>query len=167
MKKHTTSAARAAVADIVNRAEYAGGRTVVHRRKKPVAAVIPIEDLKLIEQLEDEIDIIDARKAMREKGKNIPWEQIKRELNPEQNGLCDRIPSLCPQGARGSAGGGSLSSLQSYREALGNPHPPSCKKLKSTEFWRIRAGHRVIYAAVQSTLVVVIVKIGHRREVYR
>jgi len=81
MKKHTTSAARAAVADIVNRAEYAGGRTVVHRRKKPVAAVIPMEDLKLIEQLEDEINIIDARKAMREKGKNIPWEQIKRGLN--------------------------------------------------------------------------------------
>ena len=38
-------------------------------------------DLKLIEQLEDEIDIVDARKAMREKGKNIPWEQIKRGLN--------------------------------------------------------------------------------------
>jgi prevent-host-death family protein len=77
----TTSAARAQFADIVSRAEYAGEHTIIRRRKKPVAAVIPIADLKLIEQLEDEIDIADARKAMKEKGKNIPWAQIKKELN--------------------------------------------------------------------------------------
>ncbi len=80
-KKFTTSTARAQFADIISRAEYAGESTVIHRRAKPVAAVIPIEDLKLLERLEEEIDIADARKAMREKGKSIPWEQIKKELN--------------------------------------------------------------------------------------
>jgi prevent-host-death family protein len=80
-KQLTTTTARSQFADIVSRAEYAGEYTIIHRHKKPVAAVIPISDLKLLERLEDEIDIADARKAMKEKGKNIPWAQIKKELN--------------------------------------------------------------------------------------
>ena len=80
-KRYTASTARAQFAEIVSRAEYAGEHTIIHRRNKPVAAVIPIEDLRLIEKLEDEIDIAEARKAMKEKGKNVPWEQIKRQLD--------------------------------------------------------------------------------------
>jgi prevent-host-death family protein len=80
LKRLSTSTARAQFSDLVNRAEYAGERTVVHRRKKPVAAVVPIEDLEVLERLEDEIDLADARKAMREKGRSIPWSQVKKEL---------------------------------------------------------------------------------------
>ncbi len=79
-KKYTTSTARAQFSDIVSRAEYAGERTIVHRRKKPVAAVVPIQDLEYLERLEDEIDLAAARKAMREKGASIPWSQVKKEL---------------------------------------------------------------------------------------
>ncbi len=79
-KPVTTSTARAQFADLVSRAEYAGERTIVHRRKKPVAAVVPIEDLQLLEQLEDRLDLEDALKAMKEPGPRIPWEQIKKEL---------------------------------------------------------------------------------------
>jgi len=79
-KQHTTTTARASFAEIISRAEYAGERTLVHRRKKPVAAVVPIEDFDLLERMEDQIDLEDARKALREKGR-IPWSQIKRERN--------------------------------------------------------------------------------------
>jgi prevent-host-death family protein len=79
-KQLSTSAARSQFADIVSRAVYAGECTVIYRHKKPVAAVIPISDLKLLERLEDEIDIADARKARQEKGKNIPWEQVKKKV---------------------------------------------------------------------------------------
>lgn len=79
MPKQTASTARAQFADIVSRAEYAGERTIIHRRSKPVAAIIPIEDLKLLERMEDLVDIQDARKALKEKGR-IPLSQIKREL---------------------------------------------------------------------------------------
>jgi prevent-host-death family protein len=79
-KKLTTSTARARFADIISRAEYAGERIVVHRRKKPVAAVVPIEDLQLLERMEDQLDLEDALKAMKEPGPRIPWEQIKKEL---------------------------------------------------------------------------------------
>ena len=78
-KQYSTSTARAEFAEIVNRAEYAGERTIVHRRRKPVAAVIPIEDLELIERYEDELDLRLIKKARKEK--TIPWEQLKKELN--------------------------------------------------------------------------------------
>lgn len=76
--KLTTSTARARFADLVNRAEYAGERTIVHRRNRPVAAVVPIEDLELIERYEDELDVRSIRKARKEK--TIPWEKVKKEL---------------------------------------------------------------------------------------
>lgn len=79
MAKLSTSAARQKFSEIVSRAEFGGERTILHRRKKPVAAVVPIEDLELIERYEDELDVKAARKARKEKG-NIPWEQVKREL---------------------------------------------------------------------------------------
>ena len=61
--KLTASAIRQNFADILNRAAYGGERIIVHRRNKPVAAVVPIEDLELLERLEDEIDVAAARKA--------------------------------------------------------------------------------------------------------
>jgi len=76
----TTTTTRQNFADILNRAVYGGERIVVHRRKKPVAAVGPIEDLELLERLEDEIDVAAARKAFKEPGA-IPWETIKRNLH--------------------------------------------------------------------------------------
>jgi len=79
MAKHTASSARSNFADIMSRAEYAGERTILHRRNKPVAAIIPIEDLKLLEHFEDLADIEDARKALKEKGR-ISLSQIKRDL---------------------------------------------------------------------------------------
>lgn len=50
----------------------------------------------------------------------------------------------------------------------GDPYCHGSKKLTGTEFWRIRVGnYRVVYAVLESMLVVLVVKIGHRREVYR
>lgn len=79
MAKISTSVAREKFSEIVSRAEYGGERTVVHRRKKAVAAVVPIEDLKLLEHMEDLADIQDARKALKEKGR-IPLAKIKQEM---------------------------------------------------------------------------------------
>lgn len=78
--KLSASAARSQFAEIMNRAAYGKERIVLHRRTKPVAAVVPIEDLRAIERLEDEIDIREARKAMREKGKNISLAELKKLL---------------------------------------------------------------------------------------
>lgn len=79
MPKIGSSAARQQFSEIISKAEFAGERTILHRRKKPVAAVVPIADLELLERMEDLVDMEDARKALKEKGR-IPLSQIKREL---------------------------------------------------------------------------------------
>lgn len=77
--KLTASLARQNFSDILSRAEYRGERVIVHRGKKAVAAVVPIEDVELLERLEDEIDIAAARKALKDP-RTIPWEKIKKDL---------------------------------------------------------------------------------------
>jgi prevent-host-death family protein len=77
-RKIASSTARSEFADIVNRVAYAGERVIVHRRKKPVAAVVPLSDLELLEQLEDRIDLEDARKRLTEP--TVSWAKIKKEL---------------------------------------------------------------------------------------
>ena len=44
--KITASASRQNLADIINRAAYGGERTIVHRRKRPMAAVVPLWQLE-------------------------------------------------------------------------------------------------------------------------
>lgn len=50
-----------------------------------------------------------------------------------------------------------------------DPFPVGAKKLHAAEpFYRIRVGNfRIIYQVGANELVVIVVKIGHRREVYR
>jgi mRNA interferase RelE/StbE len=55
-------------------------------------------------------------------------------------------------------------------EALAeNPRPAGVTKLQGeANAWRIRVGdYRVLYTIEDGRLVVLVVKIGHRREVYR
>ena len=48
-----------------------------------------------------------------------------------------------------------------------NPRPPECKKLTGRALFRIRIGvYRVIYEIRGDELVVIVVKVGHRRDVY-
>ena len=49
-----------------------------------------------------------------------------------------------------------------------NPRPSGCKKLTGRPAWRIRIGtYRVIYEIQDNELIVLVVTIAHRREVYR
>ncbi len=48
------------------------------------------------------------------------------------------------------------------------PRPTGCKKLRGENAWRIRvSNYRVIYEIHDKVLQVMVVTIGHRREVYR
>lgn len=50
-----------------------------------------------------------------------------------------------------------------------DPRPPGAETLQGhPEFWKIRSGHyRIIYTIQEDILVVTVVKIGHRKDVYR
>jgi len=48
-----------------------------------------------------------------------------------------------------------------------DPRPPGCKKLRGRDAWRIRIGnYRVLYEINDGQLIVTVITIGHRREVY-
>ena len=86
MTRLNVSKAREEFPEVVNRAAYGKERTIVSRRWKDLAAVIPIEDLRLLERLAqeemDRIDLADARAALKEaeeKG-TIPLRELVREL---------------------------------------------------------------------------------------
>ncbi len=49
-----------------------------------------------------------------------------------------------------------------------NARPAGAKKLKGRDSWRIRVGdYRVIYEIHDKVLQIIIIQIGHRRDVYR
>lgn len=49
-----------------------------------------------------------------------------------------------------------------------NPRPPGAVKLSGQERYRIRVGaYRVLYEVHDQAVIVVVVKVGHRRDVYR
>ena len=49
-----------------------------------------------------------------------------------------------------------------------DPRPPGCKKLSGRDGWRIRIGdYRVIYDINDTELLITVVRVGNRRNVYR
>jgi mRNA interferase RelE/StbE len=50
-----------------------------------------------------------------------------------------------------------------------NPRPPGCEKLSGQDnLYRVRQGdYRILYTVDDRALLIVVYKIGHRREVYR
>lgn len=49
----------------------------------------------------------------------------------------------------------------------GDPRPHGCRKMSGSEEYRIRVGdYRVLYEIEDAVLRVLVVKVGHRRDVY-
>jgi mRNA interferase RelE/StbE len=58
--------------------------------------------------------------------------------------------------------------LEAIIQLKTNPRPAGCKKLSGREGWRIRSqNYRIIYEIDDARKQVLVVVIGHRREVYR
>ena len=72
----------------------------------------------------------------------------QKQLNKLPNAIATRIED-------------KLMELEQY------PRPPGCKKLKGRDAWRIRIGdYRAIYEIHDGQLIVTVITIGHRRDVY-
>jgi mRNA interferase RelE/StbE len=54
------------------------------------------------------------------------------------------------------------------RALAGNPRPAGAEKLSGDDKYRIRQGdYRILYEIVDEQLIVTVVRIGNRRDVYR
>jgi mRNA interferase RelE/StbE len=62
-----------------------------------------------------------------------------------------------------------LKKILSRVEKLGNdPRPMGCEKLTAEELYRIRQGNYwIIYSIQDNELTVWVIKVGHRKDVYR
>ena len=76
----STSKARVDFAEIINQVAYRGERVVLGRHGKPIAAIIPIDDLTLLEEIENRMDIDAAKRALAESDEPIPYEKLRQEL---------------------------------------------------------------------------------------
>jgi mRNA interferase RelE/StbE len=58
--------------------------------------------------------------------------------------------------------------IEKIRNLADNPRPSGTKKLAGRDAWRIRLGdYRIIYEINDDELIILVVVIGHRREVYK
>ena len=82
MSERRISEARESFSSTVNRVAFGGERVVLTRHGQRVAAVVPIEDLELIEALEDARDLDDVRAALADPSNRdrIGWDDLKAHL---------------------------------------------------------------------------------------
>jgi prevent-host-death family protein len=84
MTRVTASSARKDFSGTLDRVARKGERIVVQRGGKDVAAIVSVEDLALLEELEDRRDAEDAlriEREAREAGeKPVPLAEVKRRL---------------------------------------------------------------------------------------
>jgi len=78
--KISAADARKKFANIINRVAYGKESFVLTRRGEPLAAIVSIDDLKLLLEIEEQMDIDDAWNARNEPGENISWEKLREEL---------------------------------------------------------------------------------------
>jgi mRNA interferase RelE/StbE len=58
--------------------------------------------------------------------------------------------------------------LERIGQLAEDPRPPGARKLSGEEKYRLRIGmYRVLYTVEDTIVIVVIVKVGNRRDVYR
>ena len=79
---YTIARARGSFAEIVNRAIYLKERVVVTRHGREVLALVPIEDLRRLEALEEMLDAREAMEALVEAKTEgmVSYEEMKKRL---------------------------------------------------------------------------------------
>ena len=80
--------------------------------------------------------------------------------------------SILPSAAKEIRGIGSGKDRERITRRIaalaGDPRPPGCTKLAGREAYRIRQrDFRILYSVRDDVLVVEVVKVGHRSDVYR
>lgn len=67
------------ISDVVSRVRYKGERITIKKQGKPACVIISVDDLKLLEAIEDAIDIEAAKESIK-RNDFIDWEVAKKEL---------------------------------------------------------------------------------------
>lgn len=81
-RSQKAGARRRGLSEAVSRVASTGDRIVIQQRGKPMAVLVSLNDLRMLETLEDQIDVEAARKALADpkNRKRIPWRRVKATL---------------------------------------------------------------------------------------
>jgi prevent-host-death family protein len=82
MKTIEASRLRQEISAALNTVAFGGERIAINRHGKPVAVLVSVDDLKILEALDDQEDLKRAKKALKEKG-SVPWAEAKKKLGLE------------------------------------------------------------------------------------
>ncbi len=85
VEKISTTEARQNFSELVSRVAYGRERVILHRRENPLAALIPVDELRLFEMLlkeyEDRADVEAALSALADKDdEEIPWKEAREDI---------------------------------------------------------------------------------------
>lgn len=78
-KKYTIANTRSHLTDILNQASYTKDRIEILRRNKPIAYIVPVEDVEMLEKIEDMIDTQEA--DARKDEPTFTLAELKKELD--------------------------------------------------------------------------------------
>ena len=83
MKRITTAEARKDMAELLNRAAYGKERFVVTRHCKELVAIVPLEDMTLLNRLRELLSKKDFEAALTEMDESgtQSWEEVRRDLD--------------------------------------------------------------------------------------
>ncbi len=58
--------------------------------------------------------------------------------------------------------------IKRIQDLAADPRPKGCQKLSGRERYRLRQGsYRIVYSVEDDTLVVYVVRVGHRKDIHR
>ena len=79
------------------------------------------------------------------------------------------MEALCGSGTEEAPREAVLRILQAVEQLATEPYPHEVRKLVGSEHtYRIRVGdYRVVYNVVSSTLIIQIIRVGHRKDIYQ
>ncbi len=82
IREMSTVELREGFSEAINRAAFGKERVILTRRGRRVAAIVPLEDVKTLEAIEDKKDIEDAKRALKEAARKgtISAAQLRKEL---------------------------------------------------------------------------------------
>jgi prevent-host-death family protein len=82
IREMSTVELREGFSEAINRAAFGKERVILTRRGRRIAAIVPLEDVKTLEAIEDKKDIEDAKKSLKEASRkgSISAAQLRKEL---------------------------------------------------------------------------------------
>ena len=78
MTKVTATALKNRIGETLNDVEFRGERVILERKGRPAAAIIPIADLRLLEALEDRLDVEEIERVLADP--NEQWTPLEEVL---------------------------------------------------------------------------------------